>query len=351
MPKLKAVILVGGPGMRLRPLTDGIPKSVVPVLNRPFMEHMFAYLRKHGIRDIILTLNYRPEVIQGIFGDGAGHGVRLTYCLEREPKGTAGAVKNAEEYLDGTFVVLNGDVFTDMDLSAMITYHSEKKARATISLSWVANPSAFGVVDTDSEQRVKRFIEKPPSGEETTNWINAGTYVLEPEVLAHIPADVHYMFEKGLFPDLLDKGHPVYGYPYRGYWLDMGTPEKYFTLNADLMLSRVNGPIPSGLGLRGIHRDRGVTIDPSATLTAPVMVGKGSRIGPRSTIRGPVIIGRDCRIEDGVILENAVIWDRVTIGAGCHLRHCVISSRSTISSGQSFDNCVYTPAKQVALGI
>ncbi|MCK4274097.1 MAG: nucleotidyltransferase family protein, partial [Dehalococcoidales bacterium] len=206
MQKLTAVILVGGPGTRLQPLTDDRPKSVLPVLNKPFMEHFIAYLRQYGIEDIILTLSYLPDVIREYLGDGSRYGVHLTYCLEEEPLGTAGAVKNAEAYLGNTFFVLNGDVFTDMDLGDMLAFHRENKAKATISLTWVDDPSAFGVVETDSEKRVKQFIEKPPLAEATTNWINAGTYILEPEVLEYIPANTHYMFERGLFPHLLGTG-------------------------------------------------------------------------------------------------------------------------------------------------
>ena len=206
MPKPKAVILVGGPGTRLQPLTYDIPKPMVPILNKTFMEYTLAYLKQFGIEDIILALNYLPGVFHNYFGDGSQFGVRLAYCLEKNPMGTAGAVKNAEQYLNSTFIVLNGDTFTNLDITDMLALHHNKGAKATISLTWVDNPSAFGVVETDSAQMVKRFIEKPPPGEATTNWINAGTYILEPEVLGHIPTNSHYMFEKGLFPLLLKLG-------------------------------------------------------------------------------------------------------------------------------------------------
>ena len=239
----KAVILVGGPGTRLRPLTYDTPKSMIPVLNKPFMEYTLSYLKQFGVKDIVLTLNYLPDVIQDYFGDGSRFGVRLTYCMENEPLGTAGAVKNAEQYLDSTFIVFNGDIFTDLDLNDMLDCHRDKGSIATISLNWVDNPSAFGVVETDSNQRVMRFIEKPTPGEANTNWINAGTYFLEPEVLKHVPANRHYMFEKGLFPRLLELGESVYGYPFNGYWLDMGNLEKYLLLNRDLLLSKTNSPL------------------------------------------------------------------------------------------------------------
>ena len=168
LPKPKAVILVGGPGTRLQPLTYETPKSMVPVLNKPFMEHTLAHLKQFGIEDIILALNYLPEAFRNYFGDGSRFGVRLTYCLEKEPMGTAGAVKNAEQYLNGTFIVLNGDTFTDLDIADMLASHRNQGSKATISLTYVDNPSAFGVVETDRDHRVKRFIEKPPPDDAPT---------------------------------------------------------------------------------------------------------------------------------------------------------------------------------------
>jgi mannose-1-phosphate guanylyltransferase len=346
--RLKAVILIGGQGKRLQPLTDGTPKSMVPVLNKPFMEYTIAYLKQFGIEDIILTLNYLPEAVQGYFGDGSRFGVRLTYCVEREPMGTAGAVKNAEQYLNGTFIVLNGDIFTEMDISDMLTCHRDKGARVTISLSRVDNPSAFGVVETDSTQRVKRFIEKPPLAEAATNWINAGIYILEPEVLEHIPADSHYMFEKGLFPLLLEMGQPVYGYPFNGYWLDMGNPGKYFSLNADLSLLKTSCPIIGSFG-GGIHHDSDVTIHPSARIEAPLIMGSRCQIGQGVYIKGPVVIGSDCLLEDGASIESAVLWNNVRIGANARLSQCIISSNTSIEPNTRMVDYVVTPSQVAPL--
>jgi len=349
LQELKAVILVGGSGTRLQPLTDDIPKSVVPILNRPFMEHTFAYLKQFGIEDIVLTLSYLPEVFQSYFGDGSRSGVRLTYCLEKEPLGTAGAVKNAEAYLNSTFVVLNGDIFTDLDLADMLARHRKNGAKATISLTWVDDPSAFGVVETDDNQRVKRFIEKPPPSEATTNWINAGIYILEPEVLEYIPSNRHYMFEKGLFPQLLDIGEPVYSYPFSGYWLDMGTPGKYFSLNSDLMLLNTNSPLIDGLEKNGIYCETDVTVHPSARLIAPVMIGNSCRIGSGVYIKGPVIIGPECHIEDDASIENTVLWSDVRIGTNARLNRCVVSSHTSIKPDTRMVDCVVTLSQTVSL--
>ncbi len=349
MEKLKAVILVGGPGMRLRPLTNDRPKSIVPVLNRPVLEHTLAYLKQYGVEDIVLTVNYLPEAIQNYFGDGRNFGVRLTYCLEAEPRGTAGAVKNAEPYLDGSFFVLNGDVFTDMDLTDMLAYHRRKKAQATIALTWVDKPSAFGVVETANDGRVKRFIEKPPPGTETTNWINAGTYILEPEVLAEIPPDCHHMFEKGLFPHLLETDKPVYGYTYKGYWLDMGNPGHYYAINMDLLKMRAHSPLYKSNGNKPVYNAQKVEVHASAIIKAPAVIDDDCNIGPGVQILGPAVIGRDCRLYDGALIENTVIWNGVTIGANSKLKGCIVSSHTVIGENQTLENSVITPSQTSAL--
>jgi mannose-1-phosphate guanylyltransferase len=347
--KLKAVILVGGPGTRLQPLTFIVPKSLVPVLNRPVMEHMIAYLKQFGVEDIILTLNYLPDAIHSHFGDGRDFGVRLTYCMEKEPMGTAGAVKNAASYLDGAFIVLNGDIFTEMNLADMFSFHTKKKAKATIALTWVDNPSAFGVVETDKNYQVKRFIEKPPPGTATTNWINAGTYILEPEVLDYMPAGQHYMFERGLFPRLLDAGEPVFGYPYRGYWLDMGTLAQYFSLNMDFLLAKISSPLVVCSRRDGIRYGHNVVVHPSAAITAPTVIDSDCRIGRNVRLKGPVTIGRDCVIGDSASLENAVLWDHINIGANARLDNCIISSHTVIGDNQDITNRVVTPSQSAPL--
>ena len=351
LPNIKAVILVGGPGTRLQPLTDNIPKSLVPVLNRPFMEHTFAYLKHYGIEDIILTLNYLPETIRDYFGDGSQVGVRLSYYFEEEPLGTAGAVKNAEERLDNTFVVLNGDVFSDIDLADMLAYHRTNRAAATISLKWVDDPSAFGVVETDDNGRVQRFIEKPLASEATTNWINAGIYILEPDVLKQVPSNTHYMFERGLFPHLLDSGERVFGYQFRGYWMDTGTLEYYYSLNNDLLLSKTGTPLVGNLDVDKVYYDPDVDVDPSASITPPAIIGRGCRIGPGVTITGPVVIGSRCVLEEGASVDNAVIWDKVKIGVKAKLSRCIVSSGTEIAPDSDITDCVVTPSKTKSMFI
>ena len=342
MSGLKAVILVGGLGTRLHPLTFDMPKSVLPVLNRPFMEYTFAYLLQSGIKDIILTVNYLPDIIRDYFGDGSRYGVNLIYCHEQEPMGTAGAIKNAENYLDSTFVALNGDIFTDLDLGDMLEIHRMKKAKTTISLQWVDDPSAFGVVETDADHRVLRFIEKPPRAEAKTNWINAGIYMLEPEVLKHVPENTHYMVEKGLFPALLDMGEPVYSYQFRGYWLDMGTPESYFNLNSDILAGTVADPLSHTADGISVYYKGESDIHPSTLFNGPVIIGNGCRIGQQVSFNGSVVIGDSCSIGDNAVISNALIWNNVNIGNGVSIEHCIIGNNVEIEMNQRVKDCVRT---------
>ena len=340
---LKAIILVGGEGTRLHPLTYSVPKPMVPVLNRPFLEHTIAYLKKCGVENIILALSHLPEVIQDYFGDGSNLGVQLAYAVESSPLGTAGAVKNAEQYLNSTFVVLNGDIFTNLDIAAMLALHYRKGAKATIALTWVDNPCIFGVVETDEDGRVQSFVEKPGPDLVTTNWINAGIYILEPEVLEHVPVGSHYMFEKGLFPLLLELGEPVYSYPWSDYWLDMGTPEKYLCLNCDLLLSKTRSALIDSLSRDEVCCGKDTAIHPSAKIAGPAIIDSGCRIDQRVRIKGPVIIGPDCSIGEDASLEESVLWRGVDIGAGAILKQCVIGNNTKIEANDYLINRVVTP--------
>jgi len=328
---LTAVILAGGPGTRLQPHTNSIPKPMVPVLNKPFLEHVLAYLKEYGIRRVILTLNYLPEVIQNYFGDGSHLGIELVYCQEATPLGTAGAVKNAEKYLTGTLLVLNGDIFnTDLDIADMLAFHKHKGARVTISLKLMDNPATFGVVETDSDGRVTRFIEKPDLEPATSRWINAGTYLLEPEVLQHVTANSHCMFETNLFPRLIERSEPVYGYCFDGYWLDMGTEEKYLSLNCDLLLSRARSPLFPGLVTNEICCDSDVSIHPLAKIAGPVLIGSKVSVGENARITGPVVIGPGCSVGGNAVVETAILWEGVTIDDGTLCQRRVISDSNQL---------------------
>ena len=320
---MKAVILVGGEGTRLQPLTCNIPKAVVPILNRPFLEHLLRYLGKHNIRDIILAMGYLPDPIQSRLGDGTQFGVRVTYLVEESPLGTAGAVKNAESLLDGPLIVFNGDTLTHIDLTAMMKRHREIKPKASIALTPVDNPTIYGIVETDTQGMVKRFVEKPSWDKVTTNMINAGIYILEPEVLTHIPTSTLSMFENYLFPLLLEMGEPISSYPSDAYWIDIGTPEKYLKAHHDLLLEWSDGDV---------RIEGEINIHSTARIEGPVLIGEKCDIGANVQIKGPAVLGPRCRIAEGAIIEGAVLWGGVQVAEEAVIRNCVVGSCSCIES-------------------
>ena len=320
---MKAVILIGGEGTRLRPLTCNIPKAIVPILNRPFMEHLLLYLKQHGVQDIILAMGFLPDTIQGRLGNGDQIGVRITYLVEETPLGTAGAVKNAESLLDGTFIVFNGDILTEINLTDMIKRHRELKPRESIALTPVDDPTIYGVVETDTASMVTRFVEKPSRDKVTTNMINAGIYILEPEVLEHIPASTPSMFEHHLFPLLLEKGEPFFAYPSDAYWIDIGTPEKYLKANHDLLLEWND---------KAVRIEGNSQIHPTAQIEGPVLIGQECTIGEGARIKGPTVLGPRCRIAKGAIIEGAVLWDGTQVAEESVLRNCVIGSCGCIEN-------------------
>ena len=321
---MKSVILVGGEGTRLRPLPSNIPKAIVPVLNQPFLEHLLDYLKRHGVNDAILAVAYLPNPIRNCLGDGSQLEVQLTYLVEESPLGTAGAVKNAESYLDGPFIVFNGDVITDIDLTAMVKRHKEVKPKVSIALTPVDNPTIYGVVETDAAGMVQRFVEKPSWDKVTTNMINAGIYILEPEVLAHIPPSTRSMFENYLFPQLLKMGEPLLGYPSNAYWIDIGTAEKYLKANHDLLLKRGPGYVQTGTESH---------IHPKAHIEGPVLVGDGCTISEDVRIIGPAVLGRNCEVGKSSLIDGAVLWDGVRVGEASTLRNCVVCANSYIQDG------------------
>ncbi len=329
--EMKAVILVGGEGTRLRPLTCNIHKAMVPVLNKPFLEHMIHYLRGYGVDDIIPTLCHLPEHIKDYFADGSKFGVKLSYVIEESPLGTAGAVKNAKSYLDDLFFVFNGDILTDIDLRAMLSFHRGRKAKATIALTPVEDPTFYGVVETDLQGKVKRFVEKPSREEVTTNLINAGIYILDQEILQDIPTNTPFMFERHLFPALLAKGVPIYGFPSRAYWIDIGTPEKYLQMHHELLQGKSTATLCSQIRDKGISRQ--ALIHPTAEIEGSVIIGSGCSIGPGVRIVGPAVIGEGSKILDQAKIEGAVLWRNVQIGKQATLKDCIVGDNSFIGDG------------------
>ncbi|MBI4298390.1 MAG: NDP-sugar synthase [Chloroflexi bacterium] len=338
---MQAVVLAGGEGTRLRPLTCTTPKSMVPVLNRPYLERLLRRLTEVDVRDVILTLSYLPEKIQEYFGNGNDFGVSLSYGMETTPLGTAGAVKNVEEQITGTFLVFNGDIFTDLDLRAALDFHCQHGAKATIVLTPVEDPSPFGVVETAPDGRVLRFLEKPQPDQVTTLWINAGTYILEPEVLEYIPKGEHYMFERGLFPRLLEERVPVYSMRSRSYWMDVGNPRNYLKLHRELLLGSVKLDMDGVMLRDNLWVGEGCNIDPSAEIRAPVLIGPGCSVGPRARLLGPLVLGPGCQIGEEASLSGSILWSGVEVRRGASLHGCILGNGVRICQGSSVgEGCV-----------
>jgi NDP-sugar pyrophosphorylase family protein len=303
---MRAVILAGGEGTRLRPLTLTLPKPVVPVVDRPFLRHQLDLLAGAGVREVVFSVAYRPERVEAVFGDGAAFGVRIRYAVEDTPLGTGGAVRNARDLLDERTVVLNGDVLTDVDLAEIVARHDAARASATILLTPVPNPAAYGLVETGPGGRVLRFLEKPRPEQITTDTINAGIYVLETRVLDLMPPGVNYSIERGFFPALLARGDLVLGPVHRGYWIDIGTPEKYLQVHRDILNRRF--PVP----LDGAPRAEGF-VHPTA------------RVSERALLDGHFYVGPGCEVEAGARLgPDAVLVADVGVRSGAYLRDCVV---------------------------
>jgi len=335
---MKAVILVGGEATRLLPLTCNIPKAMVPVLNIPFLEHVIRYLNEHRVRDIILAQGYLLESIESYFGDGSQLGVKLSYTVEDTPLGTAGAVKNGERYLDETFLVLNGDIFTDLDITAMIGTHREKKAKVTIALTPVDDPTSYGLIETTAESRVTRFLEKPSWSQVTTKMINAGTYVVESEVLSQIPPQVNFSFERDLFPLLLEQGEPIYAYPSAAYWMDIGTPEKYLQLHRDL-LSGKSSQYTFASGEEVLIGGQS-HIQVTAEVKGTVVIGDNCSIGGGVKLIGPVVIGSGCTILEDAVIEESIIWRNAWLGRGVKLKSSIVADNCCLNANSIIEGSI-----------
>lgn len=333
MTPVQAVILAGGLGTRLRPLTLERPKPIVPLLNVPFLCYQLGLLDAHGVHDVILSVSHRPEVIRAAMAREPLGAVRLRDVVEPDPLGTAGGVRNAADLVDGRVVVLNGDVLTDLDLSAMLAAHEARGAAATIYLTPVENPTAYGLVELEPDGRVRRFLEKPGWDEVTTNTINAGVYVLERELLELIPKGQPHSMEREFFPLLLERGVPFYGFVSAGYWLDIGTPAKYLQAQQDLLARRLQAYVgPSGReGPEGwIHPT--ATVAPSARIRGPVAIGPASRVEAGATVGPGVVLGAGCRIGTGAQVETAVLWEEVEVGAAARLAGCLVGRGASIGA-------------------
>src|SRR3954454_2732408 len=306
---VQALILAGGEGTRLRPLTSTVPKPVVPLVDRPFIAFMLAWLRGHGVDDVVMSCGHLASGVRNVLGDGSAFGIRLRYVEEPQPLGTGGAVKYAESLLDERFLMLNGDVLTDIDLSAQMAQHERTGAKATLALVPVEDPSAYGLVRTEADGAVKAFVEKPAPDQIDTNRISAGAYVLERSVLDPLTPGGPASIERDVFPDLVGRG--LYGYLAEGYWLDIGTPERYLIGTFDLLEGTVHSPVAERMGnsYLALHPsvENAGRVIPPALIEAGCRIGPGARIGGRVVLESGVHVGADTTIERAVVLQGAEI--------------------------------------------
>ena len=328
---MRAVLMAGGSGTRLRPLTCDLPKPMVPVLNRPIAEHIINFLKRNNITEIIATLYYLPDVIRNYFQDGKDFGVEMTYAVEEDqPLGTAGCVKNIQQWLDDTFLVISGDGITDFDLQSAIAFHRAKRSKATLILTRVPNPVEFGVVITDSDGRIKRFLEKPSLSEIFSDTINTGTYILEPEVLNYLPENEESDFSQDLFPILLARGEPMYGYIAESYWCDVGHLDVCREAQYDALEKKVKINFAYEEQASRLWIGSNTYIDPSAKIEAPALIGNNCRIGARVKIEAGTVIGDNVTIGNDADLKRPIIWNGVTVGEEAHLRACIIARGTRI---------------------
>lgn len=314
---MRAMVMAAGKGTRLRPVTDLLPKPMAPVANRPVLHHILRLLQCHGFDEVVLNLHHLPDVITSYLGDGSALGVDVRYSPEPELLGTAGGVKKNEDFLGtGTFLIMSGDALTDIDLTGLLAAHRRHGSIATLAVKEVSDPSLFGVVVTDDDDRVLGFQEKPSREEARSHLCNCGIYVFEPEIFSLIPAGQFDDFGSRLFPDMLKQGIPFHAHSFNGYWSDVGNLGEFYRGNTDALTGRVRVEMPGREVRPGVWVDEGAVIAPSARAEPPVIIGKGCALGEDAVVEGPAVLG-----------------DRVVVGAGAHIVRAVVLSDSHVPAG------------------
>ncbi len=346
--------MAGGEGSRLRPLTINRPKPMVPIVNKPCLGHIFELLQRHGITDAVVTLQYLATRIQDVYGDGGAVGMRLRYSVEETPLGTGGSVRQIGGGLGETFLVISGDALTDIDLSAVVAFHRERKAAVTITLVHVANPLEYGVVITAPDGRITNFLEKPSWGEVFSDTINTGIYVMDPRVLERYRVGELFDFSKDLFPRLLADGEPLFGCVANGYWTDVGSIAEYARANADLLQGRVRaGSLGQPLA-PGVVTGGEVEVHPSATIEGPVYLGRGVKIGAEARIVGPTVLRDYVVVDVGAVLDRSIVWRNSYVGERAELhgaivgRQCALKARVVLEEGSVVgDHCIVNEGARV----
>lgn len=351
--------MAGGEGTRLRPMTANQPKPLLPVVNKPIMEHVLRLLRRHGITETVVTVQFLAALVRNYFGDGDELGMQLSYATEETPLGTAGSVKNAEDALaDEPFLVISGDALTDIDLTDFIRFHREKGALVTVALKAVPDPLEFGIVITGEDGRIERFLEKPTWGQVFSDTVNTGIYAMQPEVLAHVPAGEQVDWSHDVFPRLLADGLPLYGYIADGYWEDVGTHESYLQAQADVLNRQVDVDIDGFEVSPGVWVGEGAEVDPDAEVKGPVFVGDYAKVEAGAELREFTVLGSNVVVQGGAFLHRAVVHDNVFIGSQVALRGCVIGKNTDVMRGARIeegavvgDECVVEEEALISHGV
>ena len=327
---MQALILAGGEGTRLRPLTSVIPKPVVPLANRPFISYMLDWLEGHGFDDVVMSCGFLAEGVRSVLGSGDRAGIRIRYVDEPQALGTAGPVKLAEPMLDERFAVLNGDILTDIDLASVVAFHEARGARLTLTLTPVPDPSSYGVILTGDGGQVEAFIEKP-EGEAPSNLINAGIYVLEREVLAEIPEGRPVSFEREVFPSLVDRG--LYGLERDGYWLDIGTLDRYLEATRDILAGAVTTGVRPGIG-------EGARVDAGAQIFDPVLAGGSCEIAAEAELGPDVTLAEGCTVGPGAVVRDAALHEGATVGEGAIVVHAIVGAGVAVAAAERVESTI-----------
>ncbi len=355
---MRAIVLVGGQGTRLQPLTLRTLKQLVPVLNRPLLEHLLVHLRDHGVARVTLAMTRHSEAVEQVFGDGRALGMTLDYVYEETPLGSGGAIASVAADWDEPFLVCNGDVLTDLDITAFIATHQRRGALLSIALHEVEDPSPFGVVVLDGDERITRFVEKPPRAEAPSRLINAGTWLFEPAVVREMdgvtmnrpPGEGTPRVEYGLFPALAAAGRGIFGYQgVGGYWLDVGTPETYRQANLELLQGALPRCLPEGWPADGIAI-AGARVADEATVAGPVLLGPGTTVGARAELVGPVVAGSRCAVYASARVTRSILWDDVTVQEGATVSDTVLASGALVGAGAVVQGAIVGHGATVGAG-
>ncbi|PKM71763.1 MAG: nucleotidyltransferase [Firmicutes bacterium HGW-Firmicutes-16] len=345
---MKALFLAGGMGTRLKPLTDDLPKPMVPIMNKPLLERSFENLRKCGIRDIVISTGYKSQYIQEYFGSGRKFGLNIEYICEDSPMGTGGAIKKTGHLFNDTFLVFNADILCNMDFTELIKYHKAKSAAVTIAVTRVDNPSLYGVIEYNKNGYAVTFTEKPEADKIKSNYINAGVYVFEPEALREIPEDMPTSIERETFPKILQNGHKIAVYNGCSYWMDIGTPQKYMQTHEDIMAGdcRISG---IRFNNNGVFIAQHSNIDSTAEIIGPVYIGNNVRIGPYATVGPNAVIGDDVIVHMGCNVTNSILWNNVHVGIFSAMDGVVAASSFIVPCKDINDNPAFINTESAKL--